>query len=409
MAEKETKKEKTYFEDITDKVGEIAIHYGFTVIKPPQINNDDLHKSKQFKDFDYYDDVLEKIALTRWYTEERLDQEAQPIAIHYKKPFTGVLIKKKTNIETYGFEIMGSLKATSEALLLKCAVAVLEECGYTNLFIDINSVGDKESIGKFERELSNHFRKQASTIPARIRQEFKKNYHLMLLDTRDETKDFRKNIPQPIDYLSENSRLHFKEVLECVEAFGVAYKIKPSVLSNKLYASNTVFEIRKLKESLADKSDTLLTASDDGELLACGYRYNHLAKKIGGKREIPTTGVTIFIRKNPDMLKKVKIKNIRKPKFYLVQLGSVAKIKALHVVEILRKQKIPIYHSITKDKITGQLSGAEYMKASHVLIIGQKEALENTVVVRNITNREQETVSLNELCGFLKKINKTKK
>jgi len=49
------------------------------------------------------------------------------------------------------------------------------------------------------------------------------------------------------------------------------------------------------------------------------------------------------------------------------------------------------------------------MKASHVLIIGQKEALENTVVVRNITNREQETVSLNELCGFLKKINKTKK
>jgi histidyl-tRNA synthetase len=134
-----------------------------------------------------------------------------------------------------------------------------------------------------------------------------------------------------------------------------------------------------------------------------------LAKKIGGKREIPTVGFTIFIKKNPQISKKIIVKNIKKPMFYLVQLGSSAKLKALHVVEILRKQRIPVYHSITKDKITGQLSGAEYMRASHVLIMGQKEAIENTVVVRNVTTREQETVSIDELGDFLKKITKNKK
>lgn len=403
------KPEKSYLENMTDKVGEIAVHYGFVVIKPPQITNDDIHKSKQFKDFDYYEDVLEKIALTRWYTEERLDLQAQPLSIHFKKSLGGDSNKKRAGVETYGFEIMGSLKPTSEALLLKCAIAVLEEGGYTNLFIDINSIGDRESMSKFDRELSNYYRKNLHSIPAKIRQEFKRNHYSMLLDTRTETADFRKNVPQPLGSLSENSRLHFKEVLECLETFNIPYKIKPSIISNKLYAANTVFEIRKLKNQPEQSGKNSIAGDEEGELLAYGYRYNHLAKKIGAKREIPTVGVTIFVKKNPEISKKVPVKNIKKPKFYLVQLGSSAKLKALCIVEMLRKQKIPVYHSITKDKITGQLSGAEYMRASHVLIMGQKEAIENTVVVRNLISREQETVTLDKLGCFLKEINKNKK
>jgi len=392
------KTEKSYLESTTDRVGEVAVHYGFLVIKPPHITADDLHKLKSYKEFDHYNDALEKIALTRWYMEERFDLEAQPFAIHYKKPLGGHQVKKRHGTETYGFEIMGSAKSTSEALLLKCALAVLEDQGYSDLFIDINSIGDRESIARFDRELGNYYRRNSHVIPAKIRGEFKKNHHLALQDTRDETHDFRKNAPQPISSLSENSRLHLKEVLECLETFNTTYKIKPNILSNKHFASNTIFEIRKLK------SDN----DDEGELLAYGYRYNHLAKKLGGKREIPTVGLTIFVKKTKDSLKQVLIKNLKKPKFYLVQLGQSAKLKALHIVELLRKHKIPVYHSITKDKITGQLSGAEYTKATHVLILGQKEAIENTIVVRNITNREQDTIPIEELCDFLKKVNKAK-
>jgi len=180
-------------------------------------------------------------------------------------------------------------------------------------------------------------------------------------------------------------------VLEFIEAFEIPYKIKPTIFSNRSFASHTVFEIRQA----VDKKE-------DGILLAYGYRYNYLAKKIGMKREIPSCGMTIVVKKNPKFNKKVIIKNIKKPKFYLVQLGETAKLKALNVVETLRKSKIPVYHSITKDKITGQLSGAEYMCASHVLIIGQKEAIENSVVVRNISTRCQETVFTHELADFLR-------
>lgn len=402
MAQKKAPKEKSHLETVTDKVGEIAVQYGFTIIKPPQIKDDDSHKSKQFKDFDHHGDIEEKIALTRWYMDERLDLEAQPFAIHYKKPLPGSAHKKKPNTEMYGFEIIGSNRSTSEALLLKCTLAVLEDLGHKNLYIDINSIGDKESISKFERELNNHYRKYSHTLTAKQRQEFKKNYYSILKTPGEDSREFLDNAPQPVGSLSENGRLHFKEVLECIESFGVTYKIKPNIFSNKLYASYTVFEIREAANKTQD-------AVEEGELLAYGYRYNHLAKKLGGKKEIPSIGVTILVKKNPQTAKKIIIKKIKKPRFYLVQLGSTAKLKALNIVEMLRKQKIPVYHSITKDKITGQLNGAEYMKATHVLIMGQKEAIENTMVVRDVTNREQETVPLAELGEFLKNLDKGRK
>lgn len=383
--------EKSHLESTTDKVGEIAINYGFTVIKPPQITQDDISKSKHFRDHDHYGDAEEKIALTRWYMENKLDSEPQPVAVHFKKPLPGATFKKKQNQEAYGLEIMGSPRSTSEALLIKCVLSILDDLGYKDLVLDINSIGDRESISKFERDLGAHFRKNGHMLPAKLRQEFKKNMYSVLKNNSSETKEWKQGIPQTIAVLSEVSRTHFKEVLESVEMFDVPYKINPNIISNKNYASYTVFEIRQI----SDKKD------DDGELLAYGYRYNHLAKKMGNKREIPTIGATILVKKHPKTAKKVVIKNIKKPIFYLVQLGSLAKLKALNIVELLRKNKINVYHSITKDKITGQLSGAEYMKATHVLIMGQKEAIENSIVVRNLINREQDTVSLEKLPEFL--------
>ena len=68
MSKRKLKKNdgKSYLESTTDKVGEIALHYGFTVIKPPHVSPEDISKSKEFKDFDYYGDTEEKMALMRW-------------------------------------------------------------------------------------------------------------------------------------------------------------------------------------------------------------------------------------------------------------------------------------------------------------------------------------------------------
>jgi histidyl-tRNA synthetase len=79
-------------------------------------------------------------------------------------------------------------------------------------------------------------------------------------------------------------------------------------------------------------------------------------------------------------------------------------MKVLNIIEKLRKEKIPVHHSLTKEKITMQITSAEYLKVSHLLIIGQKEAIDNSVVVRSTDSRTQETVSIKDLSAHLKKL-----
>ncbi len=287
-------KEKLELATTTDLVGEIAIHYGFDVIKPPQITADDISKSKQFKDFDHYGDADEKVALMRWYIDERFDLEAQPISVHFKKLPQVNNSKKKTAVEVYGFEIMGSNKSTSESLILKCVISILEELDYKNICIDINSIGDRESVNKFEKELNAHFRKNSHLLSTKTKQEYKKNIYSIIKNTQADASEFLKTAPQTIGTLSDIGRIHFKEVLESLEAFGVTYKINSSVISNKLYSTYTTFEIREVS-----------TEGVAGDVLAYGYRYNGLGRKLGAKREVPSVGATILVKKNKDLAKKL--------------------------------------------------------------------------------------------------------
>lgn len=394
---KSDKKTSSYFAETIDHVGEIAIQYGFTAIKPPAITNAVSAKAKQLRDYDIRQDTDEKVALFEWYMAENMQNQPQPLLFFFKNPLPGAIHKKKPSEESYGLEIIGSGRSTGEALIIKTTLAILSDLGYKDVCVDINSIGDRESISRFDRELSTYIRKHANEIPAKLRDALRKNPYIALTSESLEIGDIPASFPQSVATLSEPARAHFKEVLEYLEAFDVPYKIKPTILSNKLFAAFTCFEIRELQNK---------KSGEEGALLAYGYRYNHLGRKLGAKRDIPSVGATITVKKNDVPKKKIIVSKIKKPRFYLIQLGNTAKLKALNVIELLRKNKISVYHSLTKDKIVGQLSGADYTHASHVLIIGQKEAIENTVVVRDCATREQETVPVDKLTEFLKKLEK---
>jgi len=51
-----------------------------------------------------------------------------------------------------------------------------------------------------------------------------------------------------------------------------------------------------------------------------------------------------------------------------------------------------------------QLAIAEKLQIPYTLIFGQKEALENSVIVRDMSNRSQNTVKLSKLLDYLKDI-----
>ena len=99
-----------------------------------------------------------------------------------------------------------------------------------------------------------------------------------------------------------------------------------------------------------------------------------------------------------------KYKELPRPKFYLIQLGREAKIKTLSLIELLREHHIPVHHFLGRDKLTAQLMSAEQLRVSYLIIIGQKEAIENTATIRNMSTRAQDTIPIELLPQYLKKI-----
>jgi histidyl-tRNA synthetase len=389
-----------------DNSGHIANHFGFMPISVPKSDKTDESLSKNFKDLDNFkNESLDKVSILRFFNETLSPSIQIPAMLYFEKHSNPEQINTKLKgYSSCSLEIIGSNKPLSEAILIKTALSILSEYGNKNLSLDVNFVGEKESFTKFEREINSYLKKNINDIPSEYKQKFKEK-PILILDLTD--KDFAKyeklievyrNAPKPMNCLSEQSREHFKEVLEFLESFGVPYRIRHSLVPNKHYGSHTIFQIF---ETIETKS------GEENILMAYGGRYNYLAKKIGHKKDIPCFGSIIFYKKIKGE-KKYHIDKIPKPKFYLVQLGNFAKMKILNILEDLRKEKIPVYHSLTKEKITGQINSAEYLKVSHLLIIGQKEAIEGSVVVRSIEVRDQQNVYMKDLPLHLKNIIKSK-
>ncbi len=378
-----------------NKSAEAALYFGFTPTKNISISKDDVRKASSLKEswtknvadmpwLFSQDFVEERIAMLREYSEKNLSSLPQPIMFVHETD-----IIKERGKSTINLEIMGTERSIAEAILIKTADSILKENGYKNYSIEINSIGDKESMNKFHKELTNYYKKNLNLISAHCRQNFKKDpFYVLPCGDCDALGKIKETAPTSVSSLSDASRIHFKEVLEYIETMGIPYKINNCLVSDRKYSSGTVFEI---KEILSD--------GKVGDTLAIGFRYDGLSQRIGHKKDLPGVGIKIFLKKKAIVK---RISKLPKPIAFYIQLGDEAKHKSLEVIEILRKEKIFVYHMLGRDKFGSQFSLVEKSKVPYVIIMGKKEFLENSVMVRENVTRTQETIPSHALATHLK-------
>ncbi|HVT75184.1 MAG TPA: His/Gly/Thr/Pro-type tRNA ligase C-terminal domain-containing protein [Candidatus Paceibacterota bacterium] len=386
-----------------DKVGEAALFYGFTPLALPHIHADDSAEAKRISegeiivDHDNHEEgatvrLEEKITLIRLYEREKMWTQPQPIMFFYKKPFVGDRRKPNPKESHYGLEIIGANKSIAEALLIQASLAALKEHGETDLHIEINSIGDKESLARFTREITAYYRKNMANLPQKCRDVMKKDVFSLLGCDHEACRRLAEDCPKSINFLSERSRQHFKEVLEYLETLEIPYTITNALVANRDFCSETVFEIRK--------------NDPKAHPLAIGIRYDTLAKRLGHKKDLPAVGVSLAFSGKPpkgEMLKPTRIAKLLSPQVCFMQLGFEAKLQSLKLIETLRQAGIPVIQSLAKDKMAGQVGIAEKSQAPIVVIMGKKEAMEGSVIIRESATRSQDTVLLADAPARLKK------
>jgi histidyl-tRNA synthetase len=233
-------------------------------------------------------------------------------------------------------------------------------------------------------------------LPAIDRERLKTN-PLRILDSKEEkTKELNESAPDSVSFLCATCKKHFKEVLEYLEEMGINYNINKNLVRGLSYYTRTVFEV--IEEN----------GAEDGSPLALGGggRYDYLAKQIGGKKDIPAVGFSVGVDRivEAKWYKKLCPRILKKPKIYFIQLGSEAKLKSLNIIEILRKAHVPIAQSLSKDSLGSQLGIAEKLSIPYAIIFGVKEAIDDSVIVRDMKSRSQDTVKLSKLLEYLKEL-----
>ncbi len=401
------------YQGFYEKAAEIAIYYGFQPIETPVLEEENLFISGVGEGTDIVDKEIyafktkggERIALRpegtvsimRAYFENGFQGQPQPVMLYFYGPLFRHDRPQKgryREFRQFDLEIIGTSKSIADAMIIKLTLLILEEAGLKNLKLDLNSIGDKECRSEYRKELVNYYKKHLKDICPDCRERLKTN-PLRLLDCKSpECQPIKSEAPNAISFLCAGCKAHFKELLEYLEMMGVTYEINHNLVRGLDYYSRTVFEI---------------TNRDDGPdagSIAGGGRYDYLARRLGSKKDTPAVGGAIGVDRVLLSAGAVMPHSrlLKKPKVFFIQLSFDAKLKSMQVIEVLRKAKVPIAQSISKDSLAAQLAIAERLKVPYTIILGQREAIENTVIVRNMTNRSQDVVPIKELGEYLKNI-----
>ena len=403
------------FQGLFEKAQEVAVYYGFIPIETPILEHEDVFVSAIGEGTDIIDKEMytlktkggDKLALRpeytaaimRAYLEHGMGTLPQPVLLYsygqtyrHDKPQRG----RWRQFRQFNLEIVGTSKSIADALIIRTLVTILEEYGFKDLIVDINSMGDKETRPIFIKELTTYYKKHLDAL-CKDCQERIKNNPLRLLDCKQvQCQPFKDNAPTSISYLSNDARSHFKEVLQYLEEMAIPYRVTNTLVRGQSYYTRTVFEVVKID---VDENGNEKEISITG-----GGRYDNLARMMGSKKDVPAVGTGLSMERImmfPEC-KNIPPRIMKPARVYFIQLGFEAKLKSLCIIETLRKARIPIHQSISKDSLGAQLAQAEKMEVPYCIIFGQKEAMDNTVIVRHMGTRSQDTVKIDALSDYIK-------
>ena len=298
----------------------------------------------------------------------------------------------RTGESAVTFHIFNVNKSIAEAILIQVARSVASDLGYSDHTVKINSLGCTESVTRYSRELGNYLRKRIDTMPVNAREAMKEHPMLALQSLIDEKHDLAHTSPNPLEYLSDSSRKHFREIIEYLDMSETPYEIDSKMIGHHECYSDAIFAL-----------DINTDDETGAPISARGGRFDEFSGRNTSTRT-PSAGVVIQLNNS-----KAPARNPRtvaqKPSVYVVQLGFGPKIRSLMLVDALRQAGIPVMHDLASDSLSTQLREAEAMGVNYTIIVGQKEFVEGTVILRDMNARNQEYVTQDTLIRKLKRRN----
>ncbi len=299
---------------------------------------------------------------------------------------TGATTEPSTSLELH---IMGTGSAVAEAMLIVVAHAIAEDAGIGERVLSVNNMGSYESSNRFVRDVGVYLRKHIESISPTLRPKAAEDPLGTLIQLIERGHPTTPRAPQPMEYLTEDERRRFWDLLEYLEVSGLQYELNAHILGSRDCWAQSLFEISSMDAETGQRIS-----------LAFGGRYDPLASRFAG-RVMPAAMVSISCEVRGSS--RVKRANRGIPSIYYAHLGPEARRRSLSVLESLRRAQVPVYQGLTFERIGEQMAEARRLATPYVMIMGYKEAMEGTILVREVATNSQDAVPVPELATYLKR------
>ncbi len=340
--------------------------------------------------------------IVRAYIEHGMKNLPQPVKLSYIGPFfrhDRPQAGRQRQFHQASFELLGEAAPIADAEIIIATHAVLKDLSVP-VTIQINSMGTKEERDGYARKLVDVLkpkrRQFCETCQLRLQ-----NNPLRVLDCKESTcQELLTNIPQLVDFLDQPSRDHFMHVLEYLDEAQVPYILNNRIVRGFDYYTGTIFEIwPDLTEDQLKDASQMPVLSGAQNALGGGGRYDGLVQLLGGL-PTPAVGVGLGIERVVLVLRalgrEAPSETVR-PDVFIAHLGDAARKRTLKLIDQLRHGGFTIVHNLAKDGLKPQLELANRRRCRYTLVMGQKEVLDGTLIIRDMDSGVQEVIDVNKV------------
>ncbi|MBR4641373.1 MAG: histidine--tRNA ligase [Selenomonadaceae bacterium] len=386
---------------LENKIRELCEIYGYEEIRTPTFEHTELFKRGIGEGTDVVDKEMytftdrgdrsitlrpeNTASVVRAYLQNKLYANAGLVKLfyigsmfRYDRPQAGRL----REFHQFGVEALGEKNPAVDAEIILLAWEFLKSLGLDDLTLKINTVGCPECRPIFRRKLTEYFTEEADELCEDCRRRLEKN-PLRILDCKiDGLKDFMDDAPKIETCLCDDCREHFNAVKKFLTAADVPFEVNPRLVRGLDYYTKTAFEIQYAP--LGAQS-----------AVAGGGRYDGLIKEIGGD-DTPAVGFAAGLERillALELQKNLPASN-KKIAAFIVSGGSAAEVYAFKLLTDLRRKNFSAAMDFGKKSMKAQMKAAAKSGAKFALIVGEDEAANSTVTIKNLETAAQEVVPL---------------
>ncbi len=322
----------------------------------------------------------------------------QPTKLYYMGPMFRYERPQKgrfRQLHQYGVEAIGSSDPAVDAEVISLAYSIYKSFGLQKIKVVVNSLGDAESRNAHRDALIRHFEPVAGELCQDCQSRLYKN-PLRILDCKvDRDHPSMKTAPSILEYLNEESKAYFDQVLAQLDALGVAYEVDPTLVRGLDYYTHTAFEIM----SEAEGFGAITT-------LCGGGRYNGLVQDIGGP-DMPGIGFGIGLERlilaleNEGVLPELET---GLDVFIVAQGEKEVELTATRLLQLLRMEGFKADRDYQGRKFKGQFKQADRLKAKFTVILGDDEVERGSAALKDMTTGEQVDVPLSAVVDKIREL-----